>query len=163
MSISHGFLRRALAGFVCVVSVAAGFALVFRSSASDVLPSVPTPQLVGLLALMVLPGCVLLLARADRAAQVDAQAQSATHRRQDLAAARGPVEAPASDLDGLRMQMGDAARAHAPTRPGEDASDRHRRRIDAGPRVAGSRSGTLAPSTGPTGNMSGGGSLRRAS
>lgn len=149
MSVSHGLLRRVLAALVCVVSVAAGFALAFRSSASDVLPNVPTPQLLGLLALMALPGCVLMLARADRAAQRDAAAKlAATATTTDTieqTALTSDIEqtAAANAARGVPAVGGDA-REHAPTRPGEDSVERHRRRSDLATRPVSSRTAPTA-------------------
>ncbi|MBY0313670.1 MAG: hypothetical protein K2W85_16520 [Phycisphaerales bacterium] len=133
MSGSHGFLRRALAAFVCLVSVAAGFALVFRSSASDVLPSVSTPQLLGLLALMILPGVVLMASRADRSAQQSAASRAGVAT--DVSDASIPMDTDGAELaapENMARALTLDARAHAPARPGEDAADRHRRRSRSG-------------------------------
>lgn len=133
MSGSHGFLRRALAALVCLVSVAAGFALVFRSSASDVLPNVSTPQLLGLLALMILPGVVLMASRADRSAQQSVAAGAGVGT--DASAEHARMETDGAELaaaGNLARTLTLEARAHAPARPGEDAAERHRRRSRTG-------------------------------
>lgn len=114
---------------VSLLSVASGFVLVFRMGTSEILPSVPTGELLAFLALMVLPGLALWALVADRSVRAGhfaAQAGSGASRAPSID--EQVVVAPATESETAAADEGQDWPEH--DAHGRPSPERHRRRAE---------------------------------
>lgn len=130
MSIARTVLRRGFAMGVSVLSVACGFMLVFRMGTSEILPSVPTGELLAFLGLMILPGLAIWAVAADRSARsglVSSAEHAHTHSGEATDIHPAANQAAAGEMQGADVSDTEWSEHDAHGRP---APERHRRRAD---------------------------------